>query len=113
MFQYFSTILYVHFRNSREEKSASGVGNPCAPHPLNKSLGKGSSPAQSWEQVKEVRTWVILAKFNVVIYDTQCHMAGILSFSRTGGIIVGWAWPACFKLLDFQGESTMAFSEEA
>ena len=29
MFQYFSTILYVHFRNSREGKSTSGVRNPC------------------------------------------------------------------------------------
>ena len=38
MFQYFSTILYVHFRNSRKGKSTSGGGNPCAPHPLNKSL---------------------------------------------------------------------------
>ena len=38
MFQYFGTILYVQFRNSREGKSTSGVGNPCAPHPLNKSL---------------------------------------------------------------------------
>ena len=37
MYQYFSTILYVHFRNSREGESASGVENPCAPHPLNKS----------------------------------------------------------------------------
>ena len=38
MFQCSSTILYVHFRNSREGKSTSGVGNPCAPHPLSKSL---------------------------------------------------------------------------
>ena len=38
MFQYFCTILYVHFRNSMEGKSTSGVGNLCAPHPLNKSL---------------------------------------------------------------------------
>ena len=38
MFQYFSTVFYVHFRNSREWKSTSGVGNPCAPHPLNKLL---------------------------------------------------------------------------
>ena len=38
MFQYFSAILCVHFRNSREGKSTFGVGNPCAPHPLNKSL---------------------------------------------------------------------------
>ena len=30
--------LYVHLRNSREGKSTSGVGNPNAPHPLNKSL---------------------------------------------------------------------------
>ena len=37
MFSYFSTLLYVHFRNSREGKSTSRVGNPCAPHPLNKS----------------------------------------------------------------------------
>ena len=35
MFQYFSTILYVHFR---EGKSTSGVRNPCAPQFLNKSL---------------------------------------------------------------------------
>ena len=35
MFQYFSTILCVHFSNSREGKSISGVGNPCAP---NKSM---------------------------------------------------------------------------
>ena len=34
----FSAIIYVHFRKSKEGKSASGVGNPCAPHPLNKSL---------------------------------------------------------------------------
>ena len=34
MFQYFSTILYVHFGNSREGKSTSGVGNPFAPHRL-------------------------------------------------------------------------------
>ena len=33
--QYFSTILYLHFRNSREGKSTSEVGNPRAPHPLN------------------------------------------------------------------------------
>ena len=32
------TVLYVHSRNSREGKSTSGVGNPCVPHPLNKSL---------------------------------------------------------------------------
>ena len=38
MFQYFSAILYVHFRNSREGKSTSWVENHCAPHPLNKSL---------------------------------------------------------------------------
>ena len=34
-------ILYVHFRNSRwggGVESTSGVGNPCAPHLLNKSL---------------------------------------------------------------------------
>ena len=31
MFQYFSTVLYVHFGNSREEKSTSGVGNLCVP----------------------------------------------------------------------------------
>ena len=30
-----STILYVHFRNSREGKSTSGVWNPRAPHPPN------------------------------------------------------------------------------
>ena len=41
MFQYFSTILYVHYGNSREGKSTSGVGNPCAPRPLNKSLAVG------------------------------------------------------------------------
>ena len=34
MLQYISTILYVHFGNSREEGLTSGVGNPCAPHPL-------------------------------------------------------------------------------
>ena len=33
-----NTILYVHFGNSREGKSTSGVGNSCAPHPLNKYL---------------------------------------------------------------------------
>ena len=38
MFQYFSTILYVHFRNSRDGKLPPRVGNPSAPHPLNKSL---------------------------------------------------------------------------
>ena len=38
MFQYFSTILCVHFRNSTEGKSTPRVGNPCGPHPLNKSL---------------------------------------------------------------------------
>ena len=38
MFQYSSTIPYVQFRNSREEKSTLGVENPCALHPLNKSL---------------------------------------------------------------------------
>ena len=32
------SMYIVHFRNSREGKSTSGVGNPCAPHPLNKSL---------------------------------------------------------------------------
>ena len=31
MFQCFSTILYVHFRNSREGKSMSGMGNPSVP----------------------------------------------------------------------------------
>ena len=36
--QYFSAIFYVHFRNSREGKSTLGMGNPNAPHPLNKSL---------------------------------------------------------------------------
>ena len=35
MFQHFSTILYVHFRNSRKGKSTSGVGNSSVPHPLN------------------------------------------------------------------------------
>ena len=29
------TVLYVQFRNSSEEESTSGMGNPCAPHPLN------------------------------------------------------------------------------
>ena len=38
MFHYFHITFYVHFRNSRVVKSTSGVGNPCAPHPLNKSL---------------------------------------------------------------------------
>ena len=38
MFPCFGTILYVHFRNAREGKSTPGVGNSCAPHPLNKSL---------------------------------------------------------------------------
>ena len=38
MFQHFRTVLHVHFRNSMKGKSTSGVGNPCAPHPLNKSL---------------------------------------------------------------------------
>ena len=38
MFQYFSTILYVHYGNSREGKSTLWVGSPCAPHTLNKSL---------------------------------------------------------------------------
>ena len=28
----------VHFRNSREEKSVSGVGNPCPSRPLSNSL---------------------------------------------------------------------------
>ena len=28
----------MHIRTSREGKSTSGLGNPCAPHPLNKSL---------------------------------------------------------------------------
>ena len=40
-----STILHVHFRNSREGKSTSGVGNPCAPHPLNISLYKSYGTA--------------------------------------------------------------------
>ena len=40
MFPYFNTILYVHFRNSREGKSTSGMGSPCAPNPLNKSLSE-------------------------------------------------------------------------
>ena len=31
----------VFARNSREGKSTLGVGNPCAPHPLNESLGGG------------------------------------------------------------------------
>ena len=55
MYQYFSTILYVHFRNSREGKSTSGVGNPCAPHPLNKSL------------LLERLCWLTLAKCTVLI----------------------------------------------
>ena len=38
MFPYFSTILYVHFGNSMEGKSTSGVGNPRASHPPNESL---------------------------------------------------------------------------
>ena len=35
MFQYFSTVLYVHvyLENSREGKSTSGVGNSCTPPP--------------------------------------------------------------------------------
>ena len=43
MFQCFSTILYVYFRNSREGKSTSGVGNPRASHPLNKFLLSANS----------------------------------------------------------------------
>ena len=34
-------VLYYYMytiENSREGKSTSGVGNPCAPHPLHKSL---------------------------------------------------------------------------
>ena len=44
MFQYFSTILHVHFRNSREGKSTSGVGNSYAPYPLNNSTPHTSYP---------------------------------------------------------------------
>ena len=38
MSQCLNAILYAHLGNPREGKSTSGVGNPCAPHPLNKSL---------------------------------------------------------------------------
>ena len=37
IFQHLSTIS-VYVRNSRERKSDTGVGNVCAPHPLNESL---------------------------------------------------------------------------
>ena len=48
-----NTILYVYFRNSREGKSTLGVGNPCAPHPLNKSLPAVEPPALSFMMVSE------------------------------------------------------------
>ena len=47
MLQYFSTILYVQFRNSREGKLPPRVGSPSAPHPLNKSLRNLSNVAYS------------------------------------------------------------------
>ena len=37
-----------NFRNSREGKSTSGMGNPCAPHPLNKSLFLGINCVSSY-----------------------------------------------------------------